>query len=463
MIDYIKLLLALFLPLFVGYVLTCIIMPKKEDISEIERLALSYLIGTGTFTLLIFMLGAFGIGFSLFNIITATGIMLALPVIIAVKNKSLMLDLKSFKFARLKWLEVLFLALILSRVSFVLFEDLIKPVFSVDAFANWSLRAKVFFFDSGLSMRTKDLYFAGGGQPFYPINIPLMETWIAKVLGYWNDQLFKVIFGLFLISLLTIFYCSVRRFASRPVSLVSTYLLSTLPLLVHHATIEYADFPLCVYIACSVFFLLNYFESNQEKHLYFSSMLAGIGAWTKSEGMSLLLVNIVVICVYLIRNNRDMRYMAAKLGGYLLLALTFKVPWSVFNVYYNIPKSIWQKIEYTKMFENYYRIPVIIDQFYRKLFFYGNWNIAWFVFFAALIISFGSLNKTRYLYSLLQIILVMSAFAFLYYITPSYEWLLQGTTLNRNVLIIMPVVIYFISLSLSDALSAWQKKADNVR
>lgn len=458
MIDYIKLLLALLLPIFAGYVVTCFIAPKKDAVSEIERLALSYLIGCGIFTLLIFMLGAIGIALTLLNICIASAVVLAAPVVIAARNKALALDLRSMRFERLKWYEAVISILILLRVAFVLFENLIKPVISVDAFANWSLRAKVFFFDSGLSTVVRDSYLAGGGQTFYPINIPLMETWIAKALGYWNDELFKIIFGLFLISLLTVFYCSVRRFASRPVSLFSTYLLTTLPLLVHHATIEYADLPLCAYFICSVLFLLNYFESNDERHLYFSSLLAGIGAWTKSEGMPLLLINLFVLCVHLIRTNKDARTLSNCLLKYLLIGLVFKIPWSVFNVYHHIPKNVWQKIEYTKAFENLYRIPVIIQYFYQKLFFYGNWNIAWFVFAVALIFSFKELLKTRYLYSLMMIILVMSAFAFLYYITPSYQWLLDGTTLNRNVLVIMPLVIYFISLSLNDAYEYTSRK-----
>lgn len=166
MIDLLKLLLALLLPFLVGYVITCIIMPKKENISNIERLALSFLIGTGTFTLLIFLLGAFGISFTLLNIISATIIVMAALVIIAAKNGSLMFDLRSMGFARLKWHEIAFLALILLRVSFVLFEDLVKPVFSVDAFANWSLRAKVSFLTAAFPLRPRIFTLLEAGSRF---------------------------------------------------------------------------------------------------------------------------------------------------------------------------------------------------------------------------------------------------------------------------------------------------------
>jgi hypothetical protein len=136
--------------------------------------------------------------------------------------------------------------------------------------------------------------------------------------------------------------------------------------------------------------------------------------------------------------------------NYFLVAMIFKVPWSIFNIAYHIPKNVWQKIEYTKAFENLYRIPVIIEYFYRRMLFYGNWNIAWFVFMIVLILSLKKLGKVKHFYSLMFIFLVMSAFAFLYYITPSYTWLLDGTTVNRNTLIVMPLVIFFISINLPD-------------
>ena len=252
MIDYIKLIFAVAFPVFLGYVFLCAIAQKKEVLSPLEKLALSFLIGAGILTLEMFLFGAFKMKINLANTISASIVIMAIPAFVALRAGSLSLNLRmSLKIESFKLQELLILAMILARALFVIYEDMLKPVIGCDAFANWSLRAKVFFFDGGLLLNPGSNYFAGGGPAFYPINMPLMETWVLNVLGYWNDELFKIIFALFFLSLLVVFYCSIRRFSSRFISLFSTYLLSTLPLLVYHSTIEYADFLLCVYFFIS--------------------------------------------------------------------------------------------------------------------------------------------------------------------------------------------------------------------
>jgi len=449
MMDYLKLLLAILLPTFIGLIFVSLLNPKKSSLSDQEKLALSFLLGCGILSLEILLLGAINIQLTLLNILIGFILILAAPLYFCIKNKALKLNLSSWiKIERFKWYETGLLVLILSRVAFVLFENLIKPVISVDAFANWSFRAKVFFVENSLLLDPGNNYFLGGGAVFYPLNIPLMQTWIFNVLGYWNDELSKIIFGLFFIALLIIFYGSIKRLASRPVALLSTYLLTTLPLLVHHATIEYADFPLCVYFTASALFLLNYFESNDKKHFYISALLIGIGTWTKTEGLPLLLINLIVLCVFYVRSKTEITSFVKNILSYLTIALIFKIPWAILSLVYHVPKSVYQEIQYEKALVNLYRLPVIINYFYNKMLFYGNWNIAWFVFVVVLIFSFSRLKELRAFYSLLYVVLFLSAFSFMYYITENYVWLLDGTTLNRNILIIMPLVIYFIAINL---------------
>lgn len=449
MIDYIKLVFALLFPAIFGFVIVSSFKTEKSALSDGEKLALSFLVGIGALSLEMLLLGVLRIKLILPNILAGAAIIMVLPLYLSIKNKSFSLDIKSWiKFERLKWYELLPLMLILTRTAFVLFEDLVKPVVSVDAFANWSFRAKVFFFDSGLLLNPKSSYFLGGGAVFYPLNIPLAETWIFNVLGYWNDELIKIIFALFFAALLILFYGAAKRASSRPIALFSTYLLSTLPFLVHHATIEYADFPLCVYFTAAALLLLDYFETNNNKYLYLSALLAGIGSWTKSEGMPLLIVNLIVLGIFYVHSKKEKIASAKNLLIYFLIAFIFKLPWSIINFVYHIPKNIYQRIEYEKAFDNLYRLPVIINYFYNKMFFYGNWNIAWFVLIIVVIFSFSRLKNVRSAYSLFYICFLLFIFSFMYYITENYTWLLDGTTLNRNMLLIMPLAIYFIAVNL---------------
>jgi hypothetical protein len=451
--EYFKLIISLLFPLIIGLVFTSVILPRKEQSCAVERLAISFLLGSGVLTIEMLLIGAFGMRINVMNIVLLTSFVILLPLIRVVATKSTVLGIEKLGSIKLNIFDIFFLTMITLRILYVIFEDLVKPVVSVDAFANWSLRAKVFFVDGGLALSKNSAIFAGGGQTFYPIHIPLLETWVFNVLGIWDDRLVKAIFPLFFISLLIIFYYAIKRITGFSFAIFSTYLLSTLPMLVHHATIEYSDLIVAIYLASSVLFLLRSFDENDDGFFYLSALLGGIATWTKSEGMPFLMVNFVVIYIFSLIANKDSKFLINKVLGYFALAMIFKLPWSLVNIVNKIPKNVWQKIEYNKLFANADRLPVIFDQFYKKFLFYGNWNIAWFVLLIVLVFSFNKLKDLKKLLPLTVIVLYLAAFLFLYYLTPSYAWLLDGTTLNRNTLIIMPILIYFISINLYDILN----------
>jgi hypothetical protein len=454
-----KMLFAFLFPTLLGYLLVELIPSKEAPLKPLEKLAVSYCVGVGILTFIMFLIGAFGLPMDLPVILISCSVLFAYPLFLAVRKLSLQwFDLAVFvaKLKGLKWYEWLFSGLILLRVCFSYFSALIKPIGDVDAFANWSLRAKVFFFSHGLSLGKAHGYFAGGGQPNYPIGIPLFETWIYTVLGTWNDLLVKAIFPTFLLALVIIFYYSMRRAYSRPLSLFSTYLLTTLPLLIYHSSSSYTDFPLSVYFSCSVFFLISYLGSSDRRHLIISALLAGIGAWTKNEGFYLMVVSAVAFALCIALQKKDLKTIAKEVLTYALIGSVFKISWSLFKIVYGVPKEVWQNIEYAKAIENLYRIPVIFERFYKRFFFYGNWNIAWFMFVVMFMIMpllpIKSSLKIRQICSFLVCLLCLSAFVLIYYITPNYTWLLDGTTVNRNTLLIMPVVIFFITSGINDLL-----------
>jgi Dolichyl-phosphate-mannose-protein mannosyltransferase len=459
----VKMIFAFLFPTLLGYILVELVAPKGGLLKPLEKLAVSYCMGVGILTFVMFLLGAFGLPMNLASIIIACSLLFIIPLIMVARNMAaprfdvagLVSGLKG-----LKWYEWLFACLILFRICFSYFSALIKPIGDVDAFANWSLRAKAFFVTQGLSLGKLHGYFVGGGQLNYPINIPLFETWIYNVLGAWNDLLVKAIFPTFLLALVIIFYYSMRRAYGRAFSLFSAYLLTTLPLLIYHSSSAYTDFPLSVYFSISVFYLVNYLESRDKRHLIISALLAGMGAWTKSEGFYLVLISTAVLALSFIVQKKDPKSIIGGSLFYALIGLIFKIAWSLFNVFYRVPKEGWQTIEYAKAIEYLYRLPVIFERFYKRFFFYGNWNIAWFMFVVMLIImllrSINNPVKPRQLYSLLICLLCLLAFVMIYYLTPNYTWLLDGTTVNRNTLLVMPIVIFFVSSGIGEVLGKSQ-------
>ncbi|MFC1559931.1 ArnT family glycosyltransferase [Candidatus Margulisiibacteriota bacterium] len=448
-----KLLIALLFPAVLGYIIIAL-SSKDNYLMPLEKLAVSYAIGTGVLTFIMFLMGAFQFPVNLSSILLVCLVLFAYPLVIVAKYFKLpSFNVSKFleKLKNIKWYEWALLGLISLRVFYSYFAALIKPVQEVDAFANWSLRAKVFFMESGLSLDKARGYFVGNGHTFYPLNIPLFETWVFQMIGSWNDILVKIIFPLFLTVLIIVFYYGMRRYTSRPVSLLSTYLLTTMPFLIYHSTTAYADFPLSVFYFASFIYLFGYLNSKNKGALYISAIFAGLCAWTKNEGFILVLsTNLIVLAAVLfVEKENSINNRIKLILAYLSFILLFKLPWSIFNIYYDVPKHHFQNVELSNIFINLSRIPVIIERFYSRFLFYGNWNIACFAFFVLLMIILIKKAFTKKNTILISVILLnLFGLASVYYLTESYRFLLDGTTLIRNSLIFMPLIIYFIGYNI---------------
>jgi hypothetical protein len=442
-----KLLSAFIFPTLLGYLLVELIASKEDTFKPFEKLAISYGAGIGLLTFIMFLIGAFKIPINLSSILIVCAVLFAYPFVMVARKirvprfSAISIDLKD-----IKWYEWALFSLISLRVIYSYFIAMIKPVEDVDAFASWSLKAKVFFVEQGLSLGKTHGYFLGIGHIYYPINIPLFETWIFNVLGTWNDLLIKAIFPTFLLALIVIFYYSMKRISSRAFSLFSTYLLTTLPFLIYHSATTYMDFPLTFYFFSSFIYLIIYMRSGNRSCLIISSLLAGICAWTKNEGVMLALITLLAAFVYFgYFDKNDNRIKASLSVIYAAILLFFPASWSIFKIIYGVPSPKDQVLYFSKMFEYADRIPVIIIFYFQKALFYGHWNLAWFVFILVLIFSLikgkFSLENT---FIVGAILLCMGGYGIEYYLSKSYDFLIYGMTLNRNFLTFMPLVIYYI-------------------
>ena len=459
-----RLMLAFIFPTLLGYLLVALITSKDDVLMPLEKLAVSYGIGVGILTFIMFLIGALKVPVNLSSILVVCIILFAYPLVMAFRKiRFAGFGAVGINLKNMKWYEYLLFGLISLRIFYSYFSAMIKPIDDVDAFANWSLRAKVFFFEQGLSLSKTHGYFFGGGHVYYPINLPLFETWIFNVLGTWNDLLVKAIFPTFLLALVLIFYCSMRRISGRAFSLFSTYLLTTLPFLIYHSASAYMDFPLSFYFFASFIYLMIYIRSGSRSFLVISAILAGICAWTKNEGFILALVDLIAAFAYFAYfDKNDNRIKAYLLSIYAAILLLFPVSWNLFKIIYGVPAPGDQVLYFSKMFEYANRIPVILNFYFQKAFFYGNWNLAWFVFLVILILSLvkGGFSLEN-MFIISGIILCMAGYGIEYYLSKSYSFLLDGVTLNRNFLTFMPLVIYYICSAIPAILSDLLEKKSN--
>lgn len=445
------LILSLVVPILIGYLLISIIA-RRSSIRALERFALSFLIGSGLFSFSMFILGMVRLPIGTVNILIPWVVISFALAIIASKDRLVVFDLKGFVdtiggLLTLRWYETVFLLLISARVCYSFIESLIKPVWGCDSFTTWSMRAKIFYFESGLSINGFKGYLLGSGHTDYPINTSLLETWIAKVLGKWDDLLIKAIFPIFFLCLLVIFYYSLRRLLPRFQSLVGTYLLTALPLLVLHSTAEYADLPVTVYYISALLFFIRYAKDQEKGDFIIFSLLSALAAWTKFEGLMLIFVSFILLLVFMLHNKRTLKANIRDIAAYSAFIASLSLPWYIFKSIVGVP-SVMPLPQISNMFKYLPRIPIIINYLISRDFLYGQWEIAWFVLIVVLISSFARKKSIENVYSLIALSSSITLFFLIYFLTGFYSYLLDGTAGHRNTMIYMPIIIYYISINL---------------
>ncbi|MCU0641436.1 MAG: glycosyltransferase family 39 protein [Candidatus Margulisbacteria bacterium] len=445
------LLAALFFPVLTGLIVITFLTPDN-DLQPLEALAVSYGAGFALISLLLFLMGLFFIPLTVLNILAAVALLLAYPFYICLTRRQIFARLvpAGLKgvFARLKWHDYLLILLITIRLLLVFYQAVVRPVEDIDSIAYRMMEAKIFYTEKSLSLNTHPGYFIGpSSRKNYPLNIPIFASWVYSALGTWDDAIVQIIFPAFLLAFAVAFYYLMRRLTSRSASLFSVYLLLSLPLLIYHAATSYIDAVVGFYYCTSFLYLLLFIRDRRPAHFIVSALLAGGAVWTKSEGLPLVISNLLVLSYFLVYlDNSAVRQKLFRLGQYAAAVLAFLLPWHAFQFIYRAQMPASGEVPVFSQIFNYYdRIPTIIEFYFRKALFYGNWNIAWFVFLVVLLVSVAArkLRREQWLV-LFAIILALASFGSVYCLTDNWQSLLEGTVQNRNALTFTPLVVYFI-------------------
>ncbi|MFC1568426.1 hypothetical protein ACFL37_01865 [Candidatus Margulisiibacteriota bacterium] len=445
----IKLILGLSVPLLVGYCLVALILKKGTSSPALERLAWSFGLGTAFLTLTMFFLVLLKVPLTVVSVAVPCFVFVGIALSIILKQRYPVFNLSDLGLARLKtWqARVLFSAIVL-KVLYVFFEALIKPVVAWDAWTSWALKSKMFFVDNvPLISFFRD---HPVGIVDYPLHIPLLETWLYNCLGVANDQLVKVIFPLYFMCLLIIFYYGLRRLVPGLPALFFTFVLSALPFLAYHATIGYADFPVAFYYTSGLLLLYLWMEKQDKSFLLLSVLFLGVAPWVKKEGILLLSVAFLISFLFLFfkRGTRGFREWGRPLI-YFIVPVLISAPWAIFKKIIGISANVDQT-PYLPAFDVLVqRLNGISRIFFEKMFFSGNWNIIWLVFVMVAVIYFRKILASNSKYLFLSVFFNLGMLVAIYLFSHNYRYLLDGTTLNRNMLTFIPAVVLCVAVSVS--------------
>jgi len=425
-------LFAVFIVLLAGYEMVSLIEWKREGRPLLERLALSYLIGAGAVTLLMFALALLKIKFNIW--------LICLPWLIL----SPLCFTSKVKLPRLPKLSVgegLITCALGLKLFYVFYEALIKPVTGWDALWNFSFRAKVFFFERGIPLDRSHPYFLGGGMRQYPPHLPLLEAWTYISQGAWNDAAMKIIFPLYFLALLIVFYYCLRREKSRRQSLFFTFLLSSLPLLTYHAAMEYADFIVGGYFLAAVVYLYQFIKENDSRILMLSAVLAALGPWVKDEGQIFFFICLLVLMV---ARRFNWKYLLTYLSPYVILI----GPWIMFKNVFKLSLGNEPGFSLAR-FGSYFNFhPEIIPKMLQDVFLKGNWHLLFILWLLVLMFFGRKIFKSEVKYIFWTSALAWLFFTAIYVFTFNWGMVFTGIIVHRNFLTFVPQILLLCGLTL---------------
>jgi len=443
MFDFFNIIFSVISPIVFGLLVINLCLPRLR-FSKLEILVIAYAMGAALISGLMFLLSLFGLNLNIIFDILLIGLAVGAIVLIW-RRKFFRPQIVKIKITKpvSRWkiaLIVILLLWIISQVIFVAIESWLRPIIQYDAVATWSLKAKIFFSHHQVILNPQSPYFLGMRLPNYPLHLPLLETWQALALGSWQDSAIKIIFPLYYLGLIIIFGFNLLRRSSLLKTVIFTFFLSTLPLLVYHARYDYADIVLCFYLLSVLIYFWRSIAENNSHYAYLAGIFAAISAWTKNEGLFLSLIIILSWLIYLLVRRR----FKLKLIIPVLIFIVLILPWFIFKTVYHLG---WENVESAwRLGWHPQVIPIIFDRLVSTV----DWNIWWLIFIISLITFWRKLFIRENLFLFLSVVGAMFFYLALYVFTPNNSYIISGIVDQRNLLTIIPFSIFYIGLLFSN-------------
>lgn len=273
--------------------------------------------------------------------------------------------------------------------------SLIIPLNDGDGHAIWCLKAKVLYYDT---VRTTD-YFTRRELSYshapYPLLVPVMYAWVSTVVGQWDDLGIFILNPINLVAFASLLFCTLRRFAVRPVALAITAMLSSLPALMHYAECGQADVPLMLISGAALFQLLDWMQHRERTDsLWLAAVLMGGALFTKQEGKFILIAQFCagMLSIWLLASAGQRKKLFGQLIAFGGLAVLWCLPWLLFEMGVQNLASDFGGRSLADF--RWSELPVLLKTITLNALMFQNqanlpkWNIIWPIFVLA-IVAFG--------------------------------------------------------------------------
>lgn len=454
------LLIAFGLPTLCGYFLVESVLGKASNLFYLEKLLLGFGAGIWILTLEMFLMGIAAVAYTpaaISAVLVITTVLMALiryffPGLNHGPGTALPPERSGPLWTIFGILLILWIGW---KIGFVLYEGFNRPILAQDSWENWSGGAKFFFYNQGLLLDRSNEHFFGMGYRTYmghPLLNSLAQVWTSLMLGEFHESLAKAWVPFYFIGILGLLFFSVKREAGRVAAIISAFILSSAPLITYHATEALSDMPLAFYVLAGSLLLWRYFEGGKHagpRTVALSGLFFSMGAFTKTEGLVYIFSASAAIIAYNII-EKESRW--KDLVCFILPAVLFIAPWLIFKAYHGIgyghgygTESIigdaFGEIRWTQALH-----IEVIGIFFKEMLLAVDHALIFPFLGLITILGFRTILNTNIKYLYMIIIIVISAFLFVYTTTIDYIGVINRTHTHRNILTFVPLAFLTASI-----------------
>ena len=450
--------LSLLPPLLTGFLLTSVLWSKKERISSDLPLkfALSVGFGFGTSSCLVFLwmmvVGRLTRGILVCELLLLAGLCLILFRRQQAGISELADQLNSVAALSRQRPYVLRSAFCLASLSAIIrFCGLTQqyPHGQYDAFAIWNLRAR--FLYRGAQYWKEFTHATADSHTDYPLLVPASIGRSWELIGGETQLIPSVIALLFTFATIGLVTASISHLRGERQGLLAGLVLLGTPFLIFHGASQYADVPLAFFFVATVVLLFLHAESPSEMNfLILAGMAAASSAWTKNEGILFLILLFFLhpLVTFLTKGKKQC---ATEILALLIGAVPISVVIFIYKVCLaarndlvegqGIGSSVPKLLDAS-------RYHLVIHWFLSLPFYFGRWNpltampVLLVFYFLLLGASVGKKEVSATSIAVLLPLFMSVGYFFVYILSPVDLALYLGTSLDRLLLQVWPLVIF---------------------
>jgi len=433
----ISVIFVLLIILGIGLPLALLIYPKLNHATAI---GMSFPLGIGVFTLLMFVTNLVGVRFGLSNELLLL-FLISVPLVFLQwrrMGKFFVGSVDAIKNLKLMPVEKVMLGALAFLIVTSFINTFYWPVHIWDSVVLYDFRGHVFA-ETGFM---KEAFIDG-----YYYNYPLLTSLAHTIVYLGGGRYPQFLYSIFYLSLGVGFYGLLREFVSRKTGIFFTLVLLLAQPLFYHSLISYTNLPFTVYISLGAISIYLWDKKKEVGYLILSALLVGLSTWTRFNEPFWLATLLVVFIVSIYRK---------KVWNFALYSLFFfpiREVWKIFqnSLIGNGTTAGNEIVGYTKV------LPALLDV--NKLgqilvYLYKYVVIPWggiFVAFLLAIIAAFLLKKQKKFFLFFFIVfvflgvLVVGTFGLS--LTVDF-WYRIGDAAQRLSMLFYPLFIYSIALVL---------------